>query len=51
MYDSATNEEVARTELVGVYFDTTARVSDGLPDLVRERANELLVDGRAMAAD
>jgi acyl-CoA thioesterase FadM len=44
MYDSATNEEVARTELVGVYFDTTARAGDALPELVRERAAELLVD-------
>ena len=40
MYDSETNEEVAVTELVGVYFDMEQRVSDVLPDVVRERARE-----------
>jgi acyl-CoA thioester hydrolase len=42
MYDSETDEEVASTELVGVYFDTQRRVSDDLPDFVRERATSLL---------
>lgn len=41
MYDSETNEEVASTELVGVYFDTAARASDALPAFVRDRAREL----------
>lgn len=43
MFDSETNEEVATTELVGVYFDVDARCSAPLPDLVRERAAELAV--------
>src|SRR5215831_18840734 len=42
MYDSETDEEVASTELVGVYFDTQRRVSDDLPDIVRERATSLM---------
>lgn len=42
MYDSETNEEVASTELVGVYFDTERRTSLELPDFVRARANELI---------
>lgn len=41
MYDSETNEEVASTELVGVYFDMTRRVSAELPDLVRAAAQLL----------
>jgi acyl-CoA thioester hydrolase len=45
MYDSETNEEVATTELVGVYFDVQARCSTPLPDFVRERAAELAVAG------
>jgi acyl-CoA thioester hydrolase len=45
MYDSETNEEVATTELVGVYFDIERRVSDELPSVVRERARELEADG------
>jgi acyl-CoA thioester hydrolase len=48
MYDSETNEEVAVTELVGVYFDMTARVSVELPDIVRERAKGLLVDSASL---
>jgi acyl-CoA thioester hydrolase len=44
MYDSETNEEVAVTELVGVYFDIERRVSDELPSIVRERAGDLVVD-------
>src|SRR5262249_39584215 len=44
MYDSETNEEVATTELVGVYFDIERRVSDELPSVVRERASELAVE-------
>jgi len=43
MYDSETDEEVAVTEFVGVYFDTSRRSSVELPDSVRERAEELLV--------
>jgi acyl-CoA thioester hydrolase len=42
MYDSETDEEVASTELVGVYFDIERRVSDELPEIVRERSQELL---------
>ena len=38
MYDSETNEEVASTELVGVYFDIENRASVPLPDIARERA-------------
>ena len=41
MYDSETDEEVAVTELVGVYFDLEARRSVELPDVVRERAQGL----------
>ena len=41
MYDSETGDEVAVTELVGVYFDTAARSSTDLPDIVRERAEGL----------
>jgi acyl-CoA thioester hydrolase len=44
MYDSETDEEVAVTELVGVYFDTTQRTSTPLPDVVRARAEELRAD-------
>jgi len=44
MYDSETNEVVAVTELVGVYFDVEHRVSAELPDVVRERASALLID-------
>lgn len=40
MYDSETNEEVALTELVGVYFDTELRKPVELPDVVRERAGQ-----------
>ena len=47
MYDSELDEEVASTELVGVYFDTMRRSSDVLPDIVRARAQELLVDRAA----
>jgi acyl-CoA thioester hydrolase len=45
MYDSETGEEVANTELVGVYFDIEHRVSDDLPPIVRERARALEVEG------
>ena len=47
MYDSETEEEVATTELVGVYFDTVQRTSTPLPDVVRARAEELRVDDGA----
>lgn len=43
MYDSETDEEVAVTELVGVYFDTVQRASLELPEFVRERAKALLI--------
>jgi acyl-CoA thioester hydrolase len=42
MYDSETNEEVASTELVGVYFDTEQRRPIELPDFVRDRAKTLV---------
>lgn len=42
MYDSETNEEVATTELVGVYFDIAQRESIELPDFVRDRAKSLI---------
>lgn len=45
MYDSETDEEVAVTELVGVYFDMERRSSDELPDVVQTRANMLRVPG------
>jgi acyl-CoA thioester hydrolase len=38
MYDTETGEEVASTELVGVYFDTTRRVSAELPGFVHDHA-------------
>ena len=43
MYDSENNEEVATTELVGVYFDTAARSSVEWPEMVREHAQALLI--------
>lgn len=46
MYDSETEEEVAVTELVGVYFDTNLRSSTPLPASVRERAAALLSAAR-----
>lgn len=49
MYDSETSEEVATTELVGVYFDIAARKSAPLPDVVREKAATLA--GAAYAPD
>jgi acyl-CoA thioester hydrolase len=49
MYDSETNQEVAVTEFVGVYFDTRRRLSVELPESVREKAEELLA--HAAAAD
>jgi acyl-CoA thioester hydrolase len=47
MYDSETNDEVAVTELVGVYWDTEARCSVELPDLVRDGAKALRLDAGA----
>jgi acyl-CoA thioester hydrolase len=44
MFDSETNEEVATTELVGVYFDTAIRASTPLPASVHRRARTLRVD-------
>lgn len=41
MYDSESNQEVASTELVGVYFNTTKRVSVALPQFVHDHAASL----------
>lgn len=41
MYDSETAEEVAVSELVGVYFDTDIRSSTALPPAVHRRASEM----------
>ena len=49
MYDSVTGEEVASTELVGVYFDTANRVSVELPASVHERAAGLRLESAASA--
>jgi len=51
MYDSENDEEVAVTELVGVYFDLESRKSIELPEIVRERARALVIDGKARSAD
>lgn len=50
MYDSVRNEEVAVSDMVGVYFDTRNRVALEVPDSVRERAAELLVERRGTIA-
>jgi acyl-CoA thioester hydrolase len=49
MYDSETGEEVATTELVGVYFDLERRAAVELPEHVRDAA-ALLADGATTAA-
>jgi hypothetical protein len=41
MYDSETGEEVASSELVGVYFDIDHRSSATLPPSVHHRARDL----------
>ena len=41
MYDSETGDEVAASELVGVYFDTDIRSATALPIAVRRRASEM----------
>ena len=41
MYDSENAEEVAISELVGVYFDTDVRTATPLPPAVFRRASEL----------
>ena len=43
MYDSASGEEVAVSELVGVYFDTDCRAATPLPVNVHRRAIEMRV--------
>jgi acyl-CoA thioester hydrolase len=43
MINDETSELAARTTLVGVYFDTTARKSVSLPADVRERAQTLVI--------
>jgi acyl-CoA thioester hydrolase len=50
MFDSATDEEVATTELVGVYFDVLRRVSLELPPSVRARAESLRAEPHGRAA-
>ncbi|MEP6731761.1 MAG: thioesterase family protein [bacterium] len=50
MYDSETGDELAICELVGVHFDTDARVAVPLPEHVGEYAKKLLLaDGEAAA--
>jgi acyl-CoA thioester hydrolase len=49
MFDSETNEEVALTEFVGVYFDTVRRRPTEFPESVRSRAAELRLDQAAAA--
>ena len=44
MYDSETNEEVATTEFVGVYFDMHLRAPSPLPAAVHRRAQTLRAD-------
>ena len=51
MYDSETDEEVATTELVGVYFDTAIRASTPLPASVHRRAGTLRVDPVTASTD
>lgn len=41
MYDSETGAEVAKTEFVGVYFDTERRAATPLPAAVHRRAAEM----------
>jgi acyl-CoA thioester hydrolase len=43
MYDSESNDEVASTELVGVYFDVENRVSVELPAFVHDHAASLTI--------
>jgi acyl-CoA thioester hydrolase len=41
LYDGETHDEVASTEFVGVYFDTTARGAIELPAEVHDRAEAM----------
>ena len=50
MYDSSSDEEVATTEIVGVYFDLLRRVSVELPAIVRERIETLRLDPPVLTA-
>ena len=50
MYDSETAEEVAASELVGVYFDVDIRLAAPLPPSVYRRARELEVGGTDLLA-
>jgi len=50
MYDSETAEEVAASELVGVYFDVDIRSAAPLPPSVYRRARELEVGGTDLLA-
>ena len=47
MYDSETAEEVAISELVGVYLDTDIRSATPLPPAVHRRASEMRLDRNA----
>jgi acyl-CoA thioester hydrolase len=47
MTNDETGERAARTTIVGVYFDTTARKSLALPAEVRKRAELLIVPVQA----
>jgi acyl-CoA thioester hydrolase len=48
MTNDETGELAARTIIVGVYFDTTARKSRALPEDVRERAEGLIIPGAGL---
>ena len=50
MYDSETNEEVAASELVGVYFDVDVRSAAAIPPSVHRRARELELGGTDLLA-
>jgi acyl-CoA thioester hydrolase len=51
MFDSETREEVAVSELVGVYFDTDCRAATPLPAQVHGRAGEMLTTSAEVLVD
>ena len=51
MYDSETSEEVAESEIVGVYFDTYRRAATPLPASVHRRAAEMHATRTAVGED
>jgi len=51
MFDSETREEVAVSELVGVYFDTDCRAATPLPANVHGRAGEMLTTSAEVLVD